>query len=97
MIAFFAHSKKFNFVSPASQPSPQSKHPEAIALLERALSIRMKKLGESHPDTVGAQSNLEFVRGKFEGRWWTVLGWLSVGKPRAYPTARIPGTFENCL
>ncbi|CAN0531109.1 unnamed protein product, partial [Ectocarpus sp. 8 AP-2014] len=29
---------------------PQEKHTEALPLLERALRIRTKKLGENHPD-----------------------------------------------
>ena len=40
------------------------KYTEAIPLLERALSIRTKKLGENHPDTVSSQNNLEIVRKK---------------------------------
>ncbi|CAM9102077.1 unnamed protein product [Sphacelaria rigidula] len=48
--------------------------------LERALSIRMKKLGGSHPDTVSAQNNLEFIRKKVRVQ----LGRLA-GKPRIQP------------
>ncbi|CAN0549261.1 unnamed protein product [Ectocarpus sp. 12 AP-2014] len=42
----------------------QGKHKEAIALLERVLSIRMQKLGENHPDTVSSKKSLEMVRKK---------------------------------
>ncbi|CAB1096067.1 unnamed protein product [Ectocarpus sp. CCAP 1310/34] len=37
---------------------------DAVPLLERALSIRMKKLGENHPDTVSTQNSLDVVRRK---------------------------------
>ncbi|CAN0533840.1 unnamed protein product, partial [Ectocarpus sp. 12 AP-2014] len=37
---------------------------ETIPLLERALAIRTKKLGENHPDTVSTRDNLEVVRKK---------------------------------
>lgn len=43
---------------------PQGNHTEAIPLLERALSIRVEKLGGTHPDTVSARNNLEFVKKK---------------------------------
>lgn len=33
-----------------------------MSLFERALSIREKKLGTDHPDTVNTQRGLEFVR-----------------------------------
>ncbi|CAN0216421.1 unnamed protein product [Ectocarpus sp. 13 AM-2016] len=42
----------------------QENHKEAFPLLERALTIRTKKLGENHPDTVGTRNRLEFVREK---------------------------------
>ncbi|CAN0519334.1 unnamed protein product [Ectocarpus sp. 12 AP-2014] len=42
----------------------QEKYTEAISLLKRALSIRTKKLGENHPDTVSSQNTLEIVRKK---------------------------------
>lgn len=68
---------------------PQEKYTEAIPLLERALSIHMKKLGGSHPDTLSSQNNLEIVRQKVRAQ-------LSgrVGKRSIYPTARSPGTIE---
>ncbi|CAM9992802.1 unnamed protein product, partial [Ectocarpus sp. 8 AP-2014] len=37
----------------------QGKRDQAVPLLERALSIRMKALGSSHPDTVAIQNKLE--------------------------------------
>ncbi|CAN0585338.1 unnamed protein product, partial [Ectocarpus sp. 12 AP-2014] len=37
---------------------------EAIALLEKALAIRTKKLGEIHPSTVSTRNDLEAVRNK---------------------------------
>ncbi|CAN0492088.1 unnamed protein product, partial [Laminaria digitata] len=42
----------------------QEKYTEAISLLERALSIRTKKLGGNHPYTVSTQNSLELVRKK---------------------------------
>ncbi|CAN0212696.1 unnamed protein product [Ectocarpus sp. 6 AP-2014] len=42
----------------------QEKYPGAQPLLERALSIRTKKLGENHPDTVLTRKGLELVRRK---------------------------------
>ena len=40
----------------------QEKFTEAVPLLERALSIRTKKLGDNHPDTVSTHNGLEVVR-----------------------------------
>lgn len=40
----------------------QGKHNEAIPLLERAYSIRRKRLGEKHPSTVETWISLEHVR-----------------------------------
>ena len=63
---------------------PQSNHSEAIPLLERALSIRMKKLGGSHPDTISSQNNLESVQKKVRAQHLARL----VGKPRAHRALR---------
>ncbi|CAM9461600.1 unnamed protein product, partial [Ectocarpus fasciculatus] len=43
---------------------PQEKYTEANPLLERALLIHTKNLGENHPDTVGVRNELELVREK---------------------------------
>lgn len=43
---------------------PQENYMEAFSLLERALAIRTKKLGENHPDTISTQNDLEAVRQK---------------------------------
>lgn len=40
---------------------PQEKYLEAISLLERAILICEKKLGEHHPRTVAAQNCLELI------------------------------------
>lgn len=58
--------------------------------MERALSIRTKKLGENHPGTVSSQNSLEIVRKKVRAQ----LGRLVV-KRRAQPIARGHGTAEN--
>lgn len=42
----------------------QEKHSEAVPLLERALSIRVKRLGENHADTVSTLDSLNLARGK---------------------------------
>lgn len=42
----------------------QEKYTEAIPLFERALAIRMNKLGESNPDTVSTQNSLEIALNK---------------------------------
>ena len=70
---------------------PQEKYTEAIPLLERALSIRTKKLGENHPDTVSSQNSLEIARKKVRAQ----LGRLVVKRRRAQPIARGHGTTEN--
>lgn len=41
---------------------PQGMHNEAIPLLERAYSVRRKRLGENHPSTVETWISLEHVR-----------------------------------
>lgn len=46
---------------------------EAIPLLERALSIRVEKLGGSHPDTVSCQNSLEIARQKVRAHSWAVV------------------------
>ncbi|CAN0202076.1 unnamed protein product, partial [Ectocarpus fasciculatus] len=46
----------------------QEKFTEAVPLLERALSIRTKKLGDKHPDTVSTQNWLEHVREKIRAQ-----------------------------
>lgn len=38
---------------------PQGMYKEAIPLLERALGIRVEKLGVHHPDTVSTQNALD--------------------------------------
>lgn len=48
---------------------PQEKYTGAISLLERALSIRVEKLGGNHPDTVSTQNTLETVKKKFVNSW----------------------------
>lgn len=68
---------------------PQDNYREAIPLLERALSI-CKKLGESHPVRVSAQSNLERIRQKVRLQ----LGRFA-GKPGTQRIARKPGTDGN--
>lgn len=40
----------------------QEKYTEAIAPMERALSILAKRLGKNHPDTVETRNGLELVR-----------------------------------
>lgn len=42
---------------------PQEKYDEAVQLIERALSINAKALGDDHPDTVDTKNMLEAVRG----------------------------------
>lgn len=66
---------------------PQDKHAQAIPLLKMALSIRMKKLGGNHPDTVSVRNSLEVVRKRFVYIW----GHLG-GMPRTNRIARRPGT-----
>lgn len=77
-------------VTPLHLKRPQEKYTEAIPLLEEALSIRTKKLGENHPDTVKSQNNLEIVRKKVRAQ----LGRL-VGKRHAQPISRRPDISEN--
>lgn len=47
---------------------PQEKYDEAMPLLERALAIRTKTLGESHEHTVDTRSWLGYVRHKHQVR-----------------------------
>lgn len=58
----------------------QERYIEAIPLLERALSIRMLKLGGSNPDTVNTQNSLEFTREKV---CVCVLIWMSIKQARS--------------
>lgn len=46
---------------------PQEKYDEAVQLIERALSINAKALGDDHPDTVDTKNMLEAVRGQKVG------------------------------
>lgn len=63
---------------------------EACSLLERALAIRTKKLGENHAGTISTQNNLEAVRQKVRAQ----LG-RRVGKPCVSRIARSPKTAQN--
>lgn len=64
---------KLHFTSPYLECS-QEKYTETISLLERAVSIRMEKLGENHPDTVSSQNNLEIVRKKVREQFGRLVG-----------------------
>lgn len=50
------------FPHPSSRTCLQGKHNEALPLLEKAIRIRVKKLGETHQDTVDTQAFMERVR-----------------------------------
>lgn len=55
---------EFIFVFTLHLTRPQEKFTEAIPLLERAFKIRVKKLGEKHPDTVSSLKSLTTVRAR---------------------------------
>ena len=47
----------------------QGKYDEALAMYEKALSIRLKKLGDDHPDVADTYNNMAVVyynQGKYE-------------------------------
>ena len=47
----------------------QGKYDEALAMYEKALSIRLKKLGDDHPDVATTYNNMAVVymnQGKYE-------------------------------
>jgi len=46
---------------PAFQSSTQDEYPEALAMLEKALKIRVEKLGLNHPNTIITLNNLVAV------------------------------------
>ncbi|CBJ28328.1 Tetratricopeptide repeat family [Ectocarpus siliculosus] len=66
---------------------PQEHYVEAIPLFERALSIRTRKLGGSHPDTAGTRNGLDVVRRKARLELVRIEG-----NPLAPLLARRPGT-----
>lgn len=68
----------------------QELYEEAIPLFERALSIRTKKLGPNHPDTIGTQTALDTVRRKVKVREQNDRC-RSKAKLHAQPIARWPG------
>ena len=49
----------------------QGKYDEALAMYEKALSIRLKKLGDDHPDVADTYNNMAVVykkQGKYNVR-----------------------------